>query len=175
MTGRSRYADDYDWDTDYDQGFDTYDTWEQDYPMTWSYTEFWLIPGPETGRGPTGWQRSDERVREDVNERLTQHGRLDASNIQVEVNDCNVTLTGTVRDRQMKRLAEDIADSVMGVRDVNNQIKVQAPNQQTSSMQTSSMQTSGMQTSGQTTGRQQQGGNGGQNQTTTSTSTSRRK
>jgi osmotically-inducible protein OsmY len=172
--GRSRYADDYDWDTDYDQGFDTYDTWEQDFPANWSYTEFWLIPGPETGQGPSGWQRSDERIREDINERLTQHGRLNANNIEVEVDNCTVTLKGTVNNRQMKRMAEDVADSVMGVRDVNNQIKVQDQNQQRSTMQTSGQQTSGMQTGGQTSSRQRQGDNGGQNQPTTSSTTKRK-
>jgi osmotically-inducible protein OsmY len=166
--GRSRYTDDYDWDTDYDQGFDTYDTWEMDTPTTWTYTEFWLIPGPETGQGPSGYQRSDERIKEDINERLTQHGRLNAANIQVEVDNCNVTLKGTVNNRHMKRMAEDVADSVMGVRDVNNQIKIQDRNQQTTNMQTTGKAV------GQTTGRQQQGDNGGQTQTTT-TSTSKRK
>jgi hypothetical protein len=163
--GRSRAGSDYDWDTGYDQGFDAYDTWDMDSPATWNHTEFWLIPGPETGRGPAGYQRSDERIREDINERLTQHGRLNAANIQVEVDNCTVTLKGTVNNRPMKRMSEDVADSVMGVRDVNNQLKVQDQNRQTESMPTNT----------QTTGRQrQQGENGGQNQTT-ATPTSRRK
>ena len=37
-----------------------------------------------------------------------------------------MTLTGTVDDRRTKRLAEDIAESISGVKDVTNQIRVQA-------------------------------------------------
>jgi hypothetical protein len=80
--------------------------------------------GRHAGRGPKGWQRSDDRIREDVNERLTDHPHIDASEIEVQVQNGEVTLSGTVEDRHAKRLAEDIADSVSGVRDVHNQIRV---------------------------------------------------
>ena len=81
--------------------------------------------GRYSGRGPKGWQRSDERIREDVSERLADHPHIDASEIEVTVNNGEITLTGTVEDRQAKRLAEDIAESVSGVREVHNQIRVQ--------------------------------------------------
>ena len=81
--------------------------------------------GRHVGRGPKGWQRSDERIREDINERLTDHPHVDASDIEVSVKEGEVTLTGTVDDRQAKRLAEDIAESVSGVRDIHNQIRLQ--------------------------------------------------
>ncbi|HEU5430150.1 MAG TPA: BON domain-containing protein [Thermomicrobiales bacterium] len=81
--------------------------------------------GPHTGHGPKGYQRSDNRIEEDVNEALTQNGHLDATNIQVKVDQGVVTLTGTVDSRQDKRMAEDIADSCPGVKDVNNQIRVE--------------------------------------------------
>ncbi len=67
--------------------------------------------------------RSDERIREEICERLTRHGRIDASDIDIRVANAEVTLEGD--DRESKRLAEDVADSVFGVKDVNNQIKVQ--------------------------------------------------
>jgi len=35
-----------------------------------------------------------------------------------------VTLTGTVEDRNTKRMAEDLAESVSGVQEVQNQLKV---------------------------------------------------
>jgi hypothetical protein len=35
-----------------------------------------------------------------------------------------VTLTGTVEDRNAKRTAEDVAESVSGVQEVQNQLKV---------------------------------------------------
>jgi hypothetical protein len=87
------------------------------------------MPGPYSGRGPQGYRRSDSRIEEDVCEALTHHGMLDASGIQVMVADGEVTLTGTVESRQAKRMAEDILDSVSGVKDVNNQLRVQGQSQ----------------------------------------------
>jgi hypothetical protein len=81
--------------------------------------------GRFTGRGPKGWRRSDERIREDVNERLTFHPDVDASEIEVQVKDGEVTLTGKVDERRAKRVAEDIAEQVNGVKDVHNQIRVE--------------------------------------------------
>jgi hypothetical protein len=82
--------------------------------------------GQHTGRGPKGWQRSDERIREDINERLTDHPHIDATEIDVQVKSGEVTLTGTVDDRHTKRMAEEIAENVSGVKDVHNQLRVQA-------------------------------------------------
>jgi osmotically-inducible protein OsmY len=80
--------------------------------------------GGFAGRGPRGYQRSDERIREEINDRLTEHDQLDASNLEVSVKDGEVTLTGSVDDRRDKRLAEEIAEKAQGVRDVMNQVKV---------------------------------------------------
>ena len=82
------------------------------------------MAGGYAGRGPKGYQRSDERIREDINDRLMADDRIDASEIDVKVKNGEVTLTGTVDDRYTKRLAEDVAESVMGVNDVMNQIRV---------------------------------------------------
>ncbi|RPJ52288.1 MAG: BON domain-containing protein [Chloroflexi bacterium] len=76
------------------------------------------------GMGPLDYQRSDERITEDVNERLTRHGRVDATNIEVEVKNGEVFLKGSVPDREMKRLAEDVAEDIRGVKDVHNAMKV---------------------------------------------------
>jgi hypothetical protein len=81
--------------------------------------------GRFTGRGPKGYTRSDDRIREDVSDRLEQHGEIDASEIEVRVASGEVTLTGTVDDRRAKRLAEDIIESCPGVKQVHNQIRVQ--------------------------------------------------
>jgi osmotically-inducible protein OsmY len=80
--------------------------------------------GSFAGRGPKGYKRSDERIEEDVCERLTENAELDASEIGVQVHNCEVTLSGTVEDRYFKKLAENIAESVSGVKDVHNQIRV---------------------------------------------------
>lgn len=79
--------------------------------------------GAHGGRGPKGYERSDERILEDINERLTDDAMIDASEIEVQVQNREVTLTGTVRDRHEKRRAEDIADSVSGVTHVQNNLR----------------------------------------------------
>jgi osmotically-inducible protein OsmY len=78
-------------------------------------TEIWMTPGEFTGRGPKGYQRSDERIKEDLSERLMQQGQVDASEIDVQVEGGEVTLMGTVHNRQAKRMAEDVAESISGV------------------------------------------------------------
>lgn len=80
--------------------------------------------GQYRGRGPKGYSRSDERIREDINDRLTDFAYLDASNIEVQVEGSEVTLTGTVESRYEKRLAEDLAEAVSGVSNVENRIRV---------------------------------------------------
>jgi hypothetical protein len=85
----------------------------------------WDEPGPYTGVGPQGYVRSDERIREEVCDRLTRHGSIDARNMQVHVQAGEVTLEGTVESRTMKRMAEDTVDSVSGVKDVHNRLNLQ--------------------------------------------------
>jgi hypothetical protein len=80
--------------------------------------------GAFAGRGPRNYQRSDERIREDVNECLTADPRIDASDIDVRVQNCEVTLSGTVDDRRTRRLAEEIIEDLPGVRDVKNELRV---------------------------------------------------
>lgn len=77
------------------------------------------------GRGPKNWRRSDDRIFEEVNEILTEHHELDASEIEVKVENGEVTLTGLVASRRDKRLAEDLAESCRGVVDVHNQLRIQ--------------------------------------------------
>ena len=83
--------------------------------------------GRFSGKGPKGWKRSDDRIEEDINERLTMHPEIDATEIQIEVKNGEVTLRGVVEEKHAKRIAEDIVESVSGVKDVQNQIRV-SPN-----------------------------------------------
>jgi osmotically-inducible protein OsmY len=76
------------------------------------------------GRGPKGYRRSDERIKEDVNDRLSDDYYLDASDVEVAVQNQEVTLTGTVNNRNDKRRAEDLAESVSGVTNVENRLRV---------------------------------------------------
>jgi hypothetical protein len=76
------------------------------------------------GFGPKNYRRGDDRIREDISERLEDHSLIDASDIEVVVIEGEVTLTGTVDNRRAKRLAEDVVDDVRGVKDVHNHIRV---------------------------------------------------
>ncbi|MGE0450971.1 MAG: BON domain-containing protein [Vicinamibacterales bacterium] len=80
--------------------------------------------GTFAGRGPRNYQRSDERIREDINECLTADPRIDASDMEVRVQSGEVTLTGTVDARKTRRLAEEVIENLPGVRDVRNELRV---------------------------------------------------
>jgi osmotically-inducible protein OsmY len=81
--------------------------------------------GKFRGLGPKNYRRSDDRMREEVCERLTDNEWLDASDVEVNVVAAEVILTGTVDSRYAKRLAENIAESVSGVSNVQNNLRVQ--------------------------------------------------
>jgi hypothetical protein len=76
------------------------------------------------GRGPKNYTRSDERILEEINERLTDDDDLDATEISVRCSGGTITLEGTVEQRWMKHRAEDIADACSGVKEVDNRIQV---------------------------------------------------
>jgi osmotically-inducible protein OsmY len=76
------------------------------------------------GHGPAGYTRSDERIREDANDKLTEDWRIDARAIEVSVASGEVTLDGTVPSREHKRRAEDLIDSLSGVKHVQNNLRV---------------------------------------------------
>jgi len=84
------------------------------------------LSGSHRGRGPKGYQRSDERIHEDVCERLMEDRFIDASNIEVEVKGREVTLSGTVASRGLKHRAEDLAQMVSGVTHVQNNLRVES-------------------------------------------------
>ena len=82
--------------------------------------------GKFRGRGPKNYRRPDDRLREEVCDRLTDNEWLDASDVEVNVVAGEVILTGMVDSRYAKRLAENIADSVSGVSNVQNNLRVQS-------------------------------------------------
>jgi hypothetical protein len=92
----------------------------------WQSSERWRVPGPHVGRGPKGYQRSEERIREEVNDRLTAHGLVDATDVEVRIQNGEVTLTGFVDSRDAKRAAEDCAEDVPGVREVHNHLRIRS-------------------------------------------------
>jgi osmotically-inducible protein OsmY len=81
--------------------------------------------GYHRGKGPKGYQRSDERIKDDINDRLSDDPFVDASEIDVTVENGEVTLTGTVKNRGDKRRSEDLAEAVSGVKNVEVRLRVQ--------------------------------------------------
>ena len=92
----------------------------QDYPGA---LDTLLEISSHRGRGPRS-QPSDTRLREIICERLTDDSNVDASDIDVQVQAAEVTLSGTVTDRMQKRATEDLVADVAGVAEVHNLIAV---------------------------------------------------
>jgi hypothetical protein len=75
--------------------------------------------------GPKGYTRSDERIREDISERLMLADSIDSSEVSLSVKEGRVTLEGSVPTRSMKHAIEDLADHTAGVTDLDNRIRVE--------------------------------------------------
>jgi osmotically-inducible protein OsmY len=88
-------------------------------------------PGPYAGRGPKNYRRDQVEILEDVCELLAHDRFVDASDIEVDIDDDRViTLTGRVESREMKRRSEDLAASIRGVEDVRNELGIMDPTDQ---------------------------------------------
>ena len=72
---------------------------------------------------PTGYRRSDDRIRQDICEALANHPGIDASEIEVTVREGQVFLRGYVPDSWMKRATVWQIDRVPGVREVHNDLR----------------------------------------------------
>ncbi|HXG03456.1 MAG TPA: BON domain-containing protein [Candidatus Binatia bacterium] len=97
-----------------------------------------LIIGPTTGdadvqsapevrplRPPPGRRAEvDERIRGAIERRLAAQAALGPSAVEVRVENQRVTLQGTVPDGPARRLAEHIADSVAGGKEVVSRLRV---------------------------------------------------
>lgn len=86
-----------------------------------------LKPAPKYPPGPKGYQRSDQRMREDICDQLMRTGHIDSSDVTVEVNGAKVQLDGSVPARWMKHVIENLADACPGVQDIENRISVKKP------------------------------------------------
>jgi hypothetical protein len=80
--------------------------------------------GLHRGNGPQSYTRADERIREDICDRLTDDDEVDARYVNVTVDHGVVMLEGSVTDRAMKYDAEECSWAVSGVKDVDNRIRV---------------------------------------------------
>jgi hypothetical protein len=76
------------------------------------------------GRGPKNYRRPDDKILEEVCRLLANHESIDATEMDVDVVEREVTLTGTVQDENQKRLAVQLAKSVWSVFNVHNDLMV---------------------------------------------------
>ncbi|HEY1112164.1 MAG TPA: BON domain-containing protein [Chitinophagaceae bacterium] len=121
--GRGRSGGDRDW---WDRGRDEVASWlgDEDAEHRRRLDEE-RTGGPHRGKGPKGYRRSEERIREDACDRLTEDDYVDATDIQVQLEGEDVVLSGTVHSRAEKRRAEDLVERVSGVRNVENRLRVE--------------------------------------------------
>lgn len=99
----------------------------RDQEASWQRTSDYGIGqagGQYRGRGPRGYRRSDERIREDICDCLTDDAQIDATNLEILVQEGEVTLSGTLGSRAEKRRTEDLCAAVSGVKDVHNNVRV---------------------------------------------------
>lgn len=88
--------------------------------------------GRFAGKGPKGYQRSDERVIDDVCQALERDPHVDATEIEVSCQKGEIVLKGSVDSREAKRRAEECVEDLPGVKDVRNELRVQPPGTQPS-------------------------------------------
>ncbi|HEU5148394.1 MAG TPA: BON domain-containing protein [Chryseosolibacter sp.] len=78
------------------------------------------------GKGPRNYKRSDDRIKEQINDRLADDPWVNATEIETDVKNGEVILSGTVNNRSEKRRAEDIVESVSGVSHVENRLRLES-------------------------------------------------
>ena len=83
----------------------------------------WRVPGPFSGLGPQGRNGASGPLGE-VYERLTQHGHVDATHVEVALRGDRVRLGGSVDSESTKRLALAAVRGVPGVADVEDALEV---------------------------------------------------
>jgi hypothetical protein len=105
-------------------------TWPDQEPMPWPRDREGDAAASQSGRGryvglgPRSYRRSDARIAEDINEALTWHPDIDASEVEVAVERGNVTLTGLVYDPQTRRLIVELALQTAGVSELDDRLCV---------------------------------------------------
>jgi hypothetical protein len=104
------------------EGYGRLVEWEARGPLEWLGDKVREAVG-KPRRGPKGYERADDRIRDDVCERIARSG-IDAEDVEVTVERREVVLTGTVRSRGDKWRLEELADDVFGVDDVQNRLRV---------------------------------------------------
>ncbi|MDC0720398.1 BON domain-containing protein [Nannocystis bainbridge] len=109
-------------------------TWPDSEPQPWPSAprarEGEALLASESGRGrfvgcgPRTYRRSDARIAEDINEALTWHPDIDASEVEVAVASGIVTLSGLVYDPNTRRLIVELALQTAGVGELDDRMAV---------------------------------------------------
>lgn len=82
-------------------------------------------PEPSERHGNIAFDhRPDEVIWDEVHEQLNENPDIDASEIEVTVEDGEVTLTGRVESREARWLIEEIVERVAGVQAIHNRLKI---------------------------------------------------
>lgn len=76
------------------------------------------------GKGPKGYRRSDDRIYEDACESLFKSSAVNATDIDVRVDGGIITLSGSVTDRRSKKEAEHCLEHIVGVIDIQNDLRI---------------------------------------------------
>jgi osmotically-inducible protein OsmY len=97
---------------------------------TWGEEQYQSERQEEQGRrradkGPRAQRKSDERLAGEIRDILTNDPELDATEVEVEVEDGAVTISGVVDGTEARLLAEELVESVTGVREVHNRLRVE--------------------------------------------------
>jgi hypothetical protein len=83
-----------------------------------------FLESDHRGLGPKGYSRSDQQIKDDVCDILYINREVDARSIIVEVRQSCVYLKGSVKDRNQKKVAESLVESIMGVQDIFNELRI---------------------------------------------------
>ena len=86
-----------------------------------------VYPGegvPQDAPRPRVHRKSDDSLAREIHETLTADPELDATDIGVVVEGGSVTLSGEVEHPDAKLLAEELTESITGVRLVHNRLVV---------------------------------------------------
>ncbi|MFZ3229516.1 MAG: BON domain-containing protein [Pseudobdellovibrio sp.] len=81
--------------------------------------------GDHHENGLKDYRRSEERICKDVLRALENCTELDASGINVLYNNGIITLSGIVESKQMKHIAEETIENIVGVHAVKNELQLE--------------------------------------------------
>jgi osmotically-inducible protein OsmY len=97
---------------------------------TWGEEQYTAERREEQGRrgadgGSRARRRPDESLAQEIREILTKDPELEVTEMAVEVEGGAVTISGVVDDSDARLLAEELVESLSGVREVHNRLRVE--------------------------------------------------